>query len=111
MKAVTAPLLRDIAPELVPELQRLLTARGEHGLAAKAAELVILRLCPCSDDFYSTFYSAPQRSGDSAPGRLTIELAAETGILNVDIEGADIVGVEILFRDELRAKIRAAFSP
>ena len=107
---MAAPFLRDIAPALVSELQRLLMTCGEPALAAKAAGLSIVALCPCGDGFCSTFYTGAQRSGSPAPGRHTIALAPDAGILNVDVEGADILGVEILFRDELRVKIRGAVS-
>jgi hypothetical protein len=32
----------------------------------------------------------------------------EAGFLNVDVVGANIVQIEILYRDDLRAKIHAA---
>lgn len=102
------PLLRDVAPALVSELQGLLLDRGERDLAGKVAGLAIRELCPCTDDFCATFYAVPRHRPGPAPGSRTIRLAAAEGYLNVDVDASDIIGIEILFRDKLRAKIRAA---
>jgi hypothetical protein len=77
-------------------------------LAAQAAELAIIELCPCGDAFRATFYTARRPNGSYGPDLRTILLMPLTGMLIVDVVGPDIVGVEVLYRDELRAKIRAA---
>jgi hypothetical protein len=102
------PLLSEVAPELMSELQRLLLDQSEPDLADKVAGLAIVELCPCSDDFCATFYTAPRHRPGPARGSRTIQLAPAEGYLNVDVDASDILGVEILFRDELRARIRAA---
>ena len=105
---MVTPRLRDVASELVSELQRLLTEQGEHGLAAQAAELAIVEHCPCGDAFCSTFYTAARPNGAYGSGLQAILLTPQRGMLIIDVVGSDIVGVEILYRDELRTKIRAA---
>jgi hypothetical protein len=100
--------LRDVGPELVSELQSLLTEQGEPGLAAQAAELAIVELCSCGNAFCATFYAQPRPSGAYGLELRTILLRPRAGMLIVDVVGPDIVGVEILYRDELRTKIRAA---
>jgi len=60
---MATPWLRDVAPELVAELQSLLADEGENGLAAQVAELAIWELCSCGDTFCSTFYTAPRPNG------------------------------------------------
>ena len=104
------PLLRDVAPELSSELQRLLLDQGEPDLAGKAADLTIRELCPCGDDFCATFYTLPRGTAGPTAGRRTITLKPAAGYLNVDVDRSGILGIEILYRDGLRAKIRAALA-
>jgi hypothetical protein len=105
---MTVPRVIDVVPELVSELQRLLTERGEPALAAQVAQLRIIDRCRCGDHFCSTFYTAPRPTGAFGPGHRTIALVPETGYLNVDVVGYDIVQIELLYRDDLKAKIHAA---
>jgi len=105
---MAAPCLRDVAPELVGELQRLLVAQGEHGLADQVITLGIVELCPCDDCFCSTFYTVQRSSGAPSSDSRTIALRPQRGILNIDVVGARIVGVEVLYRDDIKTKIRAA---
>ena len=105
---MSAPLLIDVAPELAAELERLLVQEGEEGLAARVSGLRIVDRCRCGDDFCASFYTVPRPSGAFGHGHYTVALAPEAGYLNVDAIGPDIVQVEVLFRDELKAKIHAA---
>jgi hypothetical protein len=105
---MSAPRLIDVAPELVSELERLLVQAGESRLAAHANSLRIVDRCRCGDDFCATFYTRPRPVGAYGSGHRTIALSPETGYLNVDAVGPDIAQVEVLFRDELKAKIHAA---
>jgi hypothetical protein len=100
--------LIDAAPELVSELQQLLAQEGEPELASQVAQLCIVERCRCGDFFCSTFYTASRPTGPFGPGHRTIALTPEAGYLNVDVVGANIVQVEILYRDDLRTKIQAA---
>jgi hypothetical protein len=105
---MSAPRLIDVAPELVSELERLHVQAGEDSLAAYVNGLRIVDRCRCGDDFCATFYTAPRPVGGYRPGHRTIALASETGYLNVDAVESNIAEVEVLFRDELKAKIHAA---
>jgi hypothetical protein len=89
-------------------MQNLLVEQGEHDLATQVAQLAIIELCPCGDAFCAMFYTAPRPGGTYGPALRTIPLGPRTGMLTVDVVGPDIVAVEILYRDELRTKIRAA---
>lgn len=95
-------------PELVPELERLLTQENKSVLAAQVRGLRIVDRCRCGDDFCATSYTAPRPDRGFGPGHSTIALVPETGELNVDAVGPCIVQVEVLFRDEVKARIHAA---
>ena len=86
--------LIDVAPELALELARLLVQEGESSLASQVNDLRIVDRCRCGDDFCATFYTAPPPAGAWDPGHRTIALVPETGYLNVDAIGPDIVQVE-----------------
>ncbi len=101
------PRLQDIAPELVEELQRLLTDEGRPELADQSAELVVVDRRRCGDDFCASFYTAPP-CGPLGPDHYTIALSPKEGMLNVDVVGARIVYVEALYRDNLRNEIHTA---
>jgi hypothetical protein len=96
-------------PEL-SELERLLIQEGESALAAQVRGLRIIERCRCGDDFCATFYvaAAPRPDGAFGPDLRSIALAPATGDLIVDAVGPDIMQVEVLFRDELKARIHAA---
>jgi hypothetical protein len=102
---MTTPLLIDVAPELVLELERLLIQEGESALAARIRGLRIVDRCRCRADFCASFYTAPRPDGGFGTGHRTIGLSAD---LIVDAVGPDIAQVEVLFRDELKAKIDEA---
>ncbi len=105
---MTPILLKNVAPELVSELQRLLAEEGEHDLAAQVETILIVDRCRCGDHFCATFYAVPRPGGPWGAGHRTIALSPEKGYLNVDVLGPKIVEVEILYRDDLKAKIHAA---
>jgi hypothetical protein len=103
-----APHLKDIAPELVAELQQLLSQEGAFTLATQVADLPIVDRCRCGDYFCATFYTIARPKGPFGPGHYTIALSPRVGMLNVDVIGSKIVQVEVLYRDDLRVKIHAA---
>jgi len=69
--------------------------------------LRILARCRCGDDFCASFYTAtaPRPDGAFGPDLRTIGLSPH---LIVDAIGPDIMQVEVLYRDDLRARIHAA---
>ncbi len=100
--------LRDVVPELAAELRTLLFEIGEPSLAAQVDELVIVERCRCGDDFCSSFYTAPRPRGPYGAGHYTVALSPHTGMLQLDILDNQIISVEVLFRDDLKAKIHTA---
>jgi len=103
---MTALLLHDVAPELEAELRQLLVEAGEHALAERVKDLVIYERCRCGDSFCSTFYTVAERITPFPKGFRT--LALRPGSLHLDVLDSTILQVELLFRDDLRAKIHAA---
>ena len=103
---MTVPLLHDVAPELEVELTRLLIDVGEFALAEQIKALAIHDRCRCGDSFCSSFYTVAERTTPFPIGFRT--LALRPGILHLDVFGSTILQIEVLFRDDLRAKIIAA---
>jgi hypothetical protein len=99
--------LYDVAPELCTELHTLLLEEGEGNLAIQVDQLLIVDRCRCGDDCCSTFYTAP-RKGPYGPEHFTVALAADIGIINIDVVAGKIVCVEVIDRDDIKAKIHAA---
>ena len=105
---MNGPRLIDVAPNLVLELEQMLVEEGEPALSAQVAGLRIVDRCRCGDDFCASFFTAPRPVGSYGPGHRTIALAPALGYLNVDVVGGDIVQVEVLYRDDVKAEIHAA---
>ena len=99
---MTAPLLHDVAPELEAELTELLVEAGEPALAERVKELTIFDRCRCGDSFCSSFYTVPERTTPYPKGFRT--LALQPGGLHLDVLESTILHVEVLYRDDLRAK-------
>ena len=102
------PLVKDVLPELAEELQRLLEEESEHELAGQVSSIRIVDRCRCGDDFCATFYTVPKPKGAWGPGHETISLECGDGFLNIDVLNGTIVCVEVLYRDDLRAKLLQA---
>jgi hypothetical protein len=100
------PLVVEIVPELAEELERELRSAGDLDLADQVPGLRMKDLCPCGDDFCATFSTALIPEGTDKK-RYGIPLAGTS--LIVHVLDREIVEVEVLFRDELRPRIRAAF--
>ena len=102
------PRLGDVFPDLADELRMLLIEADRPDLAVRADDLRIVDRCRCGDGFCATFYTAPPPNGAWGAGVYTIPLEPATGMLNVDVLNENIVCVEVLYRDDVRAVIRAA---
>jgi hypothetical protein len=105
-KAPSFPL-NEVLPELAYELEALLTAQGESILAGQVAELRIVGRCHCGDSFCAMFYTKSKPAGAYGPGHRAVALTPETGIFALDVIDGKIAAVEVLYRDEIRKKIRA----
>lgn len=84
--------LRDAAPKLAAELERLLAAAGESMLASRMPHLLIHARC---DHRHGVdFYTAPRLDRPWGPGHRTLGLLP--GGLHVDAVQTEIVLVEVL---------------
>lgn len=97
----------DVVPELAVEMERELRASGDVELADQVAGLRMMKSCGCGDDFCASFDTAPLPEGPSAKKRYGVPLSNHHLIVHV-LEGK-IIEVEVLFRDDLRPKIREVF--
>jgi hypothetical protein len=102
----SAPLLQVVAPELVAELTEFLTAAGEFVLAERVKHLAIFDRCRCGDSFCSSFYTIRNRTTPHPKGFRTVAL--RLGGLHLDVLDSTVLYVEVLNRDDLKAKIHAA---
>ncbi|MFF8375126.1 hypothetical protein ACF07V_03190 [Streptomyces sp. NPDC015661] len=93
------PLVREVYPELVTELVRLLEEEGERELSIVVRDIRLHGECGCSDDFCQSIRTSEHRPGTPyGEGHRCLPLLADTGMLNLDIVHGRIVYVEILDR-------------
>ena len=97
-------LLRDRWPSFARELEALLAESSEPQLADTVQSLEFFGWCACRDDFCQTFYTAALSGGPYPSDVYTVELHPGEGMVNVDVLGGKIVGVEALFRGDLRSE-------
>lgn len=101
--------MREVYPELVAELARLLEAQGERYLASTAPELRLVAECGCEDDFCQSIRTAEHPPGTPyGPGHRNVMLAPEVGDLILDVVHERIVYVEVLDRPPMARKDAAA---
>ena len=99
-------MVRDVFPDLAQELRNLLLAQGETSLAQQVDALAVVDRCRCTDDFCAMFYTAPRPERSWGPGHRNVALVPEQGDLILDVLDDRIVAVEVLFRNEIRDKLR-----
>jgi hypothetical protein len=102
-------LLKDALPEFALELEELLHSSGEPQLAEQISSLQVIRRCDCEDDFCSSFYTQYEPSVRPYPNAHCVELESKKGMIILDVVVGEIAHVEVLFRDDVREKIRALF--
>jgi hypothetical protein len=96
------PLVRNVYPELVAELERLLEAEGEHYLAITAHDLRLVAECGCKDEFCQSIRTAEHPEGTPyGSGHRNVLLDPEEGMLILDVVDERIVYVEVLFHPPL----------
>jgi len=97
------PLVREVYPELVAELARLLEAEGERYLAILANDLRLVAPCECKDDCCQSFRTSEHAPGTPyGSGHRNVVLDPEEGMLILDVVDERIVYVEVLFHPPLR---------
>jgi hypothetical protein len=96
-------------PEFSMELEQLLVEAGQPELASQVNDLEIVDRCHCGDSFCSSFYTAPKPVGSYGPKHRNIELQPRDGMIILDVVEEKITQVEVLFRDQLRSKLRLIF--
>jgi hypothetical protein len=100
------PLLSDVLPDLAREIQQLLVEQGEAELAAQVPSLRIVDRCRCGDDFCASFYVQPRPDGAYGPDHRNVTLSPNQGMLILDVVGAGIAGVKVLYREDVRKAIQ-----
>lgn len=96
------PLVRELYPELIAELVRLLEAEGEPSLAVAARDIRLVAECGCGDDYCQSIRTAEHPPGTPyGPGHRNVMLAPD---LILDLVYERIVYVEILDRPPLRRR-------
>ncbi len=81
-------------------------ASGDFELAERVKELAIFDRCRCGDNFCASFDTVPERTTPYPKGFRVLIL--RPGGLHLDVLDNTIVHVEVLFRDDLKARIHAA---
>ncbi|RRR98769.1 hypothetical protein EIW28_17550 [Glycomyces terrestris] len=91
--------MREVYPDLVAELERLLEDEGERYLSITVRDLRIVAECECRDDYCQSIRTAPHPPGEPyGAGHQNVLLDPEEGMLVLDVLNERIVYVEILFR-------------
>jgi hypothetical protein len=102
-------LLAETLPEFSGELAHLLEQSGESELAKQVATLHIIKKCGCTDDFCSSFYT--RRKPRNPPGQDCRSISLEpdrSGMVILDVVCDEIIFVEVLYRDDVRAALKSA---
>ena len=99
----------DSFPQFAKEIETLLLASKEPHLATQIPELLITRRCDCEDDFCATFYTLADRYALYRADTHCVNLDPQRGQIVIDVVYGRITGVEVLFRDDVRGRLRALF--
>ncbi|WP_051844467.1 hypothetical protein [Streptomyces globisporus] len=93
------PLVREVHPELVAELVRLLEEEGERDLSVVVRDVRLYGACGCSDDFCQSLRTSDHRPGTPyGEGHRCLPLPAETGMLVLDVVHGRISSIEVIDR-------------
>lgn len=95
----------EVLPELSKEITLALRGEGETALADQVDQLHIESVCPCGDDFCSSFYTGPFPNGPWGNDHRTIPLPTEQGMVNLDVVEGVIRYVEVLYRPEVKSAL------
>jgi hypothetical protein len=109
MTDMDSPRLETVLPEFAAELEELLRTSKEPELATQISKLCIARRCSCEDDFCATFYTQFDPAVHPRMNAHCLELDPEEGMIILDVIVDQIAGIEVLYRDDVRARLRALF--
>lgn len=99
------PLVREVYPELIEELARLLEQIGERYLSISVRDVRMVAPCECRDDFCQSIRTAEHESGTPyGPGHRNVMLDPDEGMLILDVMHERIVYIEVLFRAPLKRR-------
>ncbi|MFE5888880.1 hypothetical protein ACFQ6E_08075 [Streptomyces sp. NPDC056462] len=102
------PLVREVFPELVDELVRLLEEEGESELAICVRDVRMVGECGCGDDFCQSIRTSDHPGGQPyGPGHRCVPLLPSSGDLILDVVNGRIMYIEILGRPPLRRRVQA----
>ena len=100
-------LAKDVVPDLCAEIERDLRGQGDHSIANTVDFLRIYGLCPCTDEFCGSFYTAPRPNGKYGPSHRTMLLDSSPGMVILDVVDGIITFVELIDRPEVKAVLRS----
>src|SRR5262245_25067776 len=92
----------ELFPAFADELQRLVERSARPDLAEQVRDLPVVGRCQCGDDNCAHFYTAPPPAGAYGVGHSNVLLAAEQGLVVIDVMGNRIVAVEVLDRPDVK---------
>jgi hypothetical protein len=101
--------LYDELPDFADELKSLLLLLKEYDLARQVTDLQITRRCSCEDDFCGSFYTMSEPAPLPWKDLRCVEVEPKEGLVILDVVSGQIVHVEVLFREDVRDRIRAIF--
>ncbi|MFB6630089.1 hypothetical protein ACFCWY_09345 [Streptomyces sp. NPDC056362] len=106
------PLVREVHPELVAELVRLLEEEGELDLSIVVRDVRLYGRCGCSDDFCQSISTQDRRPGTPfGEGHRCLPLLADEGMLVLDVVHGRIAYIEILDRLPMIPRVSGPVPP
>jgi hypothetical protein len=109
MTRTSSTRIEIVLPEFAAELEELPRTSKEPELAAQVSTLRIARRCSCEDDFCATFYTQFDPAVHPRGSAHCLELDPQDGMIILDVVSGQIAGVEVLYRDDVRSRLRAVF--
>ena len=96
--------LIEILPNIAKELEDVLFDMGEYKLAQTVDDLEVVDRCRCGDETCGTFYTVEKEMWQDKPVKHLVPGC--DGLYEVNVYNGDIVGVEILERDDVSEVLR-----
>jgi hypothetical protein len=107
---MTDPRLVDALPDLAEEVRILLGRADRADLTEQVDALLVVDRCRCANPFCATVLTAPPEGAGLVGGvDGTVTLHPERGLLFVDVIDGWIETVQVLFRPEIRERVRVTF--